>query len=541
MDLQERAVIAAVQLKSSTYRKDKISALNEALDIVSDDNVIGGTEFIDPLVHMLKERQEAPTEEGIFKVLSKIFTGKNGREFTNIFIDKIGSAFVIDIIHKAEELSEEKKEVLFTLIKHNKIHITEEIVRTNTHTGLIDTGLSGAQTVIEILVELGKSSNIFRKILIFNGFIEGLMRLGQNKRRELARSSILSLAILMNSDISVVKYFFEMRWKEWTEHALKNHPEHTLKIIYALSEYRKYRIFLSVFKETLLTIKDTASLFLLSYTEAIHDKRLIKTAEAAKTTKCPSKLNYTVGIYTNYYRANSLSIDSVSIGSVEYLGLIYSSTDSTLVDDIAISTFLQRFSSIPSMDTVDALVFVKTSIGIALREGNEVIFISEVLLSLREYLQNDSILLDLKVLISFWLLLGYIYHKDRSSFLDSVFSDFYETVLPLAMRFLTSLTDGSYNQICQDSICNRCYYLQLTAPNVIPHSISLLVQLLWVPTPIYPLILSKFSLFLSYPQDIPLFPSVTNNPPDKTEPEEKPPIKTHPPTQSPPNTSVYDL
>ncbi|KAI5191611.1 hypothetical protein NEMIN01_1595 [Nematocida minor] len=542
MDLQERAVIVGVQLKSSTYSKDRLSALNEALEIVNDDNLIGGTEFLDPLIFILQNTPGACADE-VFKILSRIFTGKNGREFTNIFVNKIGASFIINTVLETEEIkiSEEVKDVVFIVIKHNKTLIIEELLRMNKHSALIDESLKGRETLIEMLVELGRDSNTFRKILIFNEFIDGLMKLSCDKSRSIARCSIKSLAELMNSDISVVNYFFEMRWKEWMVYVLKTHPEHGLKVAYAFSEYPKYRTFLSTFSNTLFEIKDIASLFLLSYTETAHTPELAELVKSASTTTCPCKLNFVLGSYANI--AATGKVAEKEVGSIEFFGVI--SNFSVEIDDLEITTFLASFSSLQTMPVNESLLFLKTGIAIALRKESEIIFLPEVLLSLREYLQNDSLLADTRVLISFWLFLGYIYHKDKPSFLDSIFNNFHESVLPLSLRFLTSLTHPAYNLQCQEGECTRCYFLQLTTPDVIPHSIALLTQLLWVPSSLHSLIFSKFSMFFRDPQVPP--PPEIKTPPAQTDSEPTPAAEVTPAPNTPPSptksptTGIFDL
>lgn len=501
MDLQERAVIVAVQLKSSTYPKDRVAALHQALQIVNEDNLIGGTEFLDSLIFLLQERPGPYTAE-VFKILARIFTGKNGREFSNIFVDKIGINFIVStIMDTACDTSSDIKDVLFTLIKYNRVAITAGLISSNQHSVLIEEALTKREIVIELLVQLGKNSNVFRKLLIFNGFIDGLMKVACDKNRSVARCCIKSLAELMNSDISVVSYFFEMRWKEWLDFVLKMHPEYSLKIIYAFSCYPKYRGFLSVFAETLFEIKDIASLFLLSYTESAKDNGFAESLKSSSVT-CPCKLNFILGIYSNLVQKTSRYKREAEIGSAEYFGII--SNFKVIIDETEMISFLSLIESLPTMPLNTALLFLKTAIAIALQEASFHVFSEDILLFLRELLQNDALSEDLRILIAFWVFLGYIHLRNTSTLMESIFSDFHEVVLPLALKLLTSLTHPSYNSQCEEGNCNRCYFLQLTTPNVIPHFVSLLTQLIWVPASLHSIILSKFALFFLQPQSAPL-------------------------------------
>ncbi|KAH9386623.1 uncharacterized protein NEMAJ01_1519 [Nematocida major] len=544
MDLQERAVIVAVQLKSSTYTKDRLSALGEALKITKEDGIIGGTEFLDSLIFLLQSTPEKCTEE-IYKILSAVFTGKNGREFSNIFVTKIGPGFIIDTAaNSANSASDLIKSTLLTVVDHNKVALAEEITRSSKHSLLIEEALSGSEFVIDMLVRLGKDSNAFRKFLIFNGFVEGIMETGRSKDRGLARCSIQSLAELMNSDISIVSYFFEMGWRSWLESTLKTHTEHALRVVYAFAAYPKYRPLLESFSSTLFRIKDAAALFLLSYTDAVRDPQFAAVLKQPLSA-CPCRMNFVLGMHSNLH-AKVHSAQKEKIGSPEYFGLVSNFAQDVSAQEVA--EFLADFSSLPAMPLTSALLFLKTSIAVALREMSEQVFSQEILLFLRELLQKDSLAMDLRVLVGFWLLLGYMHCKDTPFFVESVFADFQETILPMALRFLTSLQHPAHNSVCQEGNCSRCYFLQVTSPNVLPHSVYLLTQLLWVPTPLHSLVLYKFSeIFASLqtPPPQPAEPVPQKAAPQETAPQAPPktPSKdccTSTPPKSPPS-GIYDL
>ncbi|KAI5144424.1 hypothetical protein NEPAR06_1107 [Nematocida parisii] len=513
MDLQERAVIAAVQLKTATYTKDRQAALKEALDIVNEDSLIGGTEFIDPLISLLICNTEAypPEVQSIFKILIKIFTEQNGREFSNIFLSKVRIEFILRLI--TGSISEEVEDIrntVFILIKYNKPAITKGIIELNQIGQLIEKSLMGNEIVLNVLVEIGKDSITFRKLLIFNGFIDGLMKFGCGKNRTLARCGIKSLAELMNRDVSIVNYFFEMRWKEWMEFTMKTHPEHALKILYAFSSYPKYTKYLSEFSEIIFSGRDMAALYLLSFTEGSAEKwSFFSEVDYNKNSNarfCPCRLNFILGIHSNLSQKIPKNIAAVRIGTPEYFGII--SNYSIVIDDEAVNELLNVLPHLPTISLTDSLLVIKTAICIGLRSGSQKLFSPDVLLTLREHLQNDLLIEDIRILIGFWLFLAYTKIRNTPSVIHSIFNDIEESVLPLAKKLLTSLTQPLYNKYCEEKECNRCYLLQMNVPNVIPHSLSLLAQLVWLPNTMHSLVLFTFAEFL----DQPILPPVLAEP-----------------------------
>ncbi|EHY66092.1 hypothetical protein NERG_00788 [Nematocida ausubeli] len=525
MDLQERAIIVAVQLKTATYAKDRLSSLNEALEIVKEDNLIGGTEFIDPLAALLLDTPGTfpPEVPHIFKVLNKIFTEKNGREFSNIFISKIGVDNIIRLLmDPMSDKLDDVRNTISMLIKHNKASITTGILESNKLSLLIEEAFLGREVILEALVEIGKDSAAFRKLLIFNGFVDELMRIGIGKNRALARCGIKSLAQLMNSDIAIVNYFFELRWKEWVEVSMKNHPEYTLKLLYAFASYPRHRIHLTPFADLIFSTRDMAALYLLSYTDVPHEKWLNflnKSQLSSTPVTCACKLNFILGIYANLAQKIPMQLESISIGTFEYFGLI--SNYSIIINDTEMDEFLSFLNKVPSMPFSCALLAIKTAVCIGLRNGSDKVFSPGILFTLREHLQNDSLSQDIRILIGFWLFLAYTKLKNTPSLVHSLFNDIDETIVPLAQRLLTSLTHSLYNSRCQEKECNRCYLPQLSIPNILPQSISLLTQTAWLPLTMHSFVLFAFAEFFSCSVPMPTYRQKEEAPPEEKLPEKK--------------------
>ncbi|KAI5184528.1 hypothetical protein NEHOM01_0203 [Nematocida homosporus] len=568
MDIQERAALIASRLKAATYPGDKKSALEEALKLTEEDTLIGGTYFLDVLTTLIKDPEIEKTPL-LYQILNHIFTSPNGLEFMDIFCkkDNILPQIITYLLSPTTDEIPELMQTIRTIAKQKQKQLTTYLISSPNQTKVFEEAFYGREIVIDVLVILFKSSNTLKKLLIFNGFLEGMLKLSQTaKEREISRKSLLSIAELLNNSPESIEYFLELSWSTWLAKMLKLHPHHTLKIIYVLAAFPKSKSLLVSFLPTLIDLNDLLSIYLLttnsselptshlSLTQPLLSQ-LHKLLTKSLLSSCPMRWNCTLGIYTNLSHYNILSTgpSTYSLGDLPFLAQLIASLPTTTttqattttnstsptLDETDLALFLYKLPQITTTKLNSALTYLKTAVLLLLNPHPDPIISSpDILFALREILENEEVAAPLKSLTSFWLLQTYLYlHRhNEAQIQSSVFKNLPITITPPAQALIAAQFT-SIPSNCTTQHCKRCYFAEISATSAaIPPSFHSLANPLWFPAAAIPSLLSTFTQYLTLSIPPPFIPppsSTTTTTPSTTTTQ----TKTTPPNPTKPTTT----
>ncbi|KAI5180648.1 hypothetical protein NEOKW01_0932 [Nematocida sp. AWRm80] len=502
MNTQQRAVLITARLKASTYPGDRIEALKEANAIAQEDSLIAGVELLDTFLGMTQDK-ETNKEPLLYTALNKIFLGPSGKEFIEIFLKEAKTKeSIIQVLIETE--LEEVQETIKILIKSNPKSLLDHIIQSPTQIQLFTEAVKGRVFIIDIVILLSRRSKSLKKLLIFNGFIEGMISLSKRaKNREVIRHSLNALSQLMIDSLESVKYFLELKWKEWLIQMLNTQTHHALKIVYSISLFPETKEYLFPMLPIVLEIKDPLALYLIirHYPEGsifIGDipanPKYISIYKDITSTRCMTRWNILYGLESSLQEYTSVPITS-DIGSIRYLG--YITYHKPEVDETEVAVFLYNLAKIQSIPLVESILYLKTAIVLYLRTSLEILISTGILEVIRELIEIESTPLEIKALSTYWMLLAYLNTpaeaKDKSNYLFSVLNN--ET-LKYIQYFISSFYSTT-NRICSKDSCLRCYYLDISADTPeLPVEIDLISQTLWVPSTVQILILEKYTQYI---------------------------------------------
>jgi len=519
MDIEEKSVLTSARIRGATYPGDKIEALKDAYKIAEEDSVVAGVNFLELICEVLKDAK-LRKEEVVYKILNKVFEGKGGSEFIEIFFKntegtEIFSSYLVDPV--AEELPELEK-MIMTLAKEKRKKICEVLMQSSKQNEIFEQAENGKEIVLDVVRVVIPYSVSLRKFLIFRGFVESLMNLAlRSKEREVSRKAVSILSEMMETGAECAGYFLELRWKDWLAKILERHPLHGCSFICSISQKILQKEELSFFLPFLVSLKELAGIYHVTLYSQDARELLLKEplqssykrlADGARSSECPTRCNLVLGIENNLYQKTRLP--KGEIGDLFYLATHPNGQTPEEKSHRAgaintpqeeIELFLYGISSISSKSPTASAIYFKTAVVEMLNNKSSLFYSTEIVHLVKEISESEDAPSEIHAIASFWLICLYVIleNADHEEFPD-VLKDIDRIALE-SNKFLVSLLNGHshppFSSQCETGTCKRCYYSEISSGgSFVPLSTRALTNPLWLPQRYHERIFSKYTEYL---------------------------------------------
>ncbi|KAI5172538.1 hypothetical protein NEFER03_1613 [Nematocida sp. LUAm3] len=491
MDIQERAALVSARIKASTYPGDKVDALREAEKIAKEDSLIAGTYFLDSLLVCMRDphTMDSPL---LYAALNEIFLGSSGREFIDIFCkqEEASNYVILSLLDKKTDHLEEKQKTLKAIISRKTKSISSHLIRSPEQNNLFEEAFDGRELVIETLISLFRDSSSLKRILIFNGFIEAMMRISEiPSGREKERLSLVAIAEMLSGDQDAVSYFLTLPWSSWMKKMKEKHPHHLLKIIYLIGIHEKHKKNLFPIISLLLELKDLFSIYALtlnspetsSHIAKTHHKELLPILKQFLSSSCSTRWNTAIGIFCNIsiFLPKNNTEENQNIISVKFFSNLLQKNHSNPIEESEVLIFLYKIPELHSLSYNEQLLYLKTSL--ILLEHSPLLLSREILYTIRNALEEEEKEYPLKVLLSLWLLSAYEASTQEEKEVTH-FKGISDQIFPQSENILQSIGGAHKHSHCLRNECRRCLYAEATASSSpLPRVLKALSDDLWLP------------------------------------------------------------
>ncbi|OAG29265.1 hypothetical protein NEDG_01338 [Nematocida displodere] len=519
MDAQERAALISARLKASTYLGDKLDAVKEADKLASENTLIAGTYLLTALLEVSKD-PELFGNSDLFAALNKILTGASGNEFIDIIFkqEDVPSLVVFYLLQKQTDSCPELAQTLEVLARARGAELARSVAASEDLVELLGGASEGRGVLIRVLKTLARTSPSLNKLLIFNGFLEGMMNLSlKAKTREGSREALTALFEAMINGAEGVQYFLELPWRAWLGKVLSLHPHYATRLIQGLASHSRHRKRVAPLLGVVVDLQDLFSIYLLSIrepgpcfevSEGGLAEKLAAIVEQAKTASCFTKLNTIMGI--EYNISQSTETKRGSVGDISFLGRVCQKPVEISEDDVFLLVY--DLTKLPQMSLPHSVLFVKTALLLVLHNGSPALLSPEVLQEVRELLETERPSLYVKAACGVWLLKAFLEAAPEEKDLGA-FRDLEEKILPQVQHFATALV-APVPTPCLAKGCKRCYLSEVLASSpLLPEPCQTISHPLWLPPFAAALVLSVYTTYLgTISAQIPSFVRVPNTP-----------------------------